>query len=270
MHWRGTAARWTRGGVRRRGHRGLRRTDGRVEDVVAAGVDPEQLVLDPGLGFAKSAEHNWALLAGLDRLVGLGLPVLVGASRKTFLGRLLAGPDGTVRPGRGADAATLATTVLAAQAGAWGVRVHDAAASVDAVRKVEAVRAGAGERPWLTVPDRIACAGSAPTAITGSTTSSGARADVRRRRRPGARHRARPRRATTSTGRSTTPSWPSSCYAVLTGEPVNLLETLAQRLADVCLADPLVDAVEITVHKPQGRARRAVRRHHGHDPPGRG
>ncbi len=113
----------------------------RVEDVVAAGVAPEQLVLDPGLGFAKRAEHNWALLAGLDRLVGLGLPVLVGASRKSFLGRLLADADGAVRPAEQRDAATLATTVRAAAAGAWGVRVHDAEASADAVRTVAAVRA---------------------------------------------------------------------------------------------------------------------------------
>src|ERR671912_732572 len=116
----------------------------RVEDVVAAGVAPEQLVLDPGLGFAKRAEHNWALLAGLDRLTALGLPVLVGASRKTFLGRLLAGPDGAPRPAELRDDATLATTVMAAEAGVWGVRVHDAAASVDAVRTVEAVRAVRG------------------------------------------------------------------------------------------------------------------------------
>jgi dihydropteroate synthase len=116
----------------------------RVEDVVAIGVAPEQLVLDPGLGFAKRAEHNWALLAGLDRLVGLGLPVLVGSSRKSFLGRLLAGADGEPRPAEGRDAATLATTVMAAEAGVWGVRVHDAAASVDAVRTVEAVRAARG------------------------------------------------------------------------------------------------------------------------------
>jgi dihydropteroate synthase len=116
----------------------------RVEDVVAAGVAPEQLVLDPGLGFAKRAEHNWALLAGLDRLVGLGLPVLVGASRKTFLGRLLADAEDAVRPAEQRDAATLATTVLAAEAGAWGVRVHDAGASADAVRTVAAVRAARG------------------------------------------------------------------------------------------------------------------------------
>lgn len=118
----------------------------RVEDVVAAGVAPEQLVLDPGLGFAKRAEHNWALLAGLDRLTALGLPVLVGASRKTFLGRLLAGPDGAPRPADERDAATLATTVLAAEAGAWGVRVHDAGASVDALRTLDAVRAARGAR----------------------------------------------------------------------------------------------------------------------------
>ncbi len=118
----------------------------RVEDVVAAGVAPEQLVLDPGIGFAKNAEHNWTLLAGLDRLIGLGLPVLLGTSRKTFLGRLLAGPDGEPRSAEGRDAATLATTVLAAEAGVWGVRVHDAAASVDAVRTVEAVRVARGAR----------------------------------------------------------------------------------------------------------------------------
>jgi dihydropteroate synthase len=113
----------------------------RVEDVVAAGVDPAQLVLDPGLGFAKNADHNWTLLAGLDRVVGLGLPVLVGASRKSFLGRLLAAEDGTLRPAEERDAATLATTVLAAEAGAWGVRVHEARGSRDAVATVAAVRA---------------------------------------------------------------------------------------------------------------------------------
>ena len=113
----------------------------RVEDVVAAGVDPAQLVLDPGLGFAKTAAHNWALLAGLDRVVAQGLPVLLGASRKRFLGRLLAEPDGAPRPPERRDAASLATTVLAAEAGVWGVRVHDPAASADAVRTVAAIRA---------------------------------------------------------------------------------------------------------------------------------
>jgi dihydropteroate synthase len=118
----------------------------RVEDVVAIGVAPEQLVLDPGLGFAKNAEHNWALLAGLDRLVALGLPLLVGASRKTFLGRLLAGPDGELRPVAGRETATAAISLLAAQAGAWGVRVHEPVPSLDAIATLAAVQASGGTR----------------------------------------------------------------------------------------------------------------------------
>jgi dihydropteroate synthase len=113
----------------------------RVEEAVAAGVDPAQLILDPGLGFAKTAEHNWELLAHLDRLLALGLPVLVGASRKSFLGRLLAGADGSPRPVDGREAATLATSVLAVQAGAWGVRVHDVRPTVDALAVLAAVGA---------------------------------------------------------------------------------------------------------------------------------
>jgi dihydropteroate synthase len=111
----------------------------RVDAVVGAGVDPSALVIDPGLGFAKTAAHNWRLLANLDRLVALGPPLLVGASRKSFLGSLLADEDGP-RPVDERDDATAAITSLAALAGAWGVRVHEAAASADAVRVVAAVK----------------------------------------------------------------------------------------------------------------------------------
>ncbi|MFD9209195.1 dihydropteroate synthase [Streptomyces sioyaensis] len=107
----------------------------RVDDAVEAGVHPDRLILDPGLGFAKRGEQNWILLAHLDALLGLGFPVLVGASRKRFLGDALYG-DGPGRPVLDRDAATLATSVVAARAGAWGVRVHDVAASADAVRVV--------------------------------------------------------------------------------------------------------------------------------------
>jgi dihydropteroate synthase len=111
----------------------------RVDAALAAGVGEEQLVLDPGLGFAKRPPHDLALLAHLDELVVMGFPLLVGASRKSFLGAVLS-PGGEPRPAGERDAATLATTVLAAQAGAWGVRVHDAAASADAVRLLAAVQ----------------------------------------------------------------------------------------------------------------------------------
>jgi dihydropteroate synthase len=106
----------------------------RIGEAVSAGVNPDKLVIDPGLGFAKTAEHNWLLSAHLDELIGLGYPVLVGASRKSYLGKLLAGPDGTPRPVDEREAATQATTLLAVQAGAWGVRVHDVRGNVDAIK----------------------------------------------------------------------------------------------------------------------------------------
>ena len=110
----------------------------RADAAVAAGVDPDRLVLDPGLGFAKTAEHNWALLAALDSLVDLGFPLLVGASRKSFLGRLLAGADGARPVGRREDA-TVAITAIAALRGVWGVRVHEVLPSVDAALTVAAI-----------------------------------------------------------------------------------------------------------------------------------
>jgi len=108
--------------------------DARVAAALAAGIGRSRIVLDPGLGFAKTADHNWQLLAGLDLLARSGFPLLVGASRKRFLGTLLAGPDGAPRPAPERDAATTAVTALVAAAGIWAVRVHDVAGSVDAVR----------------------------------------------------------------------------------------------------------------------------------------
>ena len=117
----------------------------RVDAAVAAGIDPGALVLDPGLGFAKNAEHNWAVLAGIADLVDLGLPVLVGASRKSFLGALLA-DDGRPRPADLRESATTAITTYLAEAGVWGVRVHDARAAVDAALTVAAIEAARGSR----------------------------------------------------------------------------------------------------------------------------
>jgi dihydropteroate synthase len=122
----------------------------RVDAVIAAGVDPGHIVLDPGLGFGKRPEHNWPLLAGLAdvaRLAGGTFPVLVGASRKRFLGNLLAGPDGTPRPFEACDGATVAITALAAAAGAWCVRVHQVPLNADAVRVAAAWRAADKGRP---------------------------------------------------------------------------------------------------------------------------
>jgi dihydropteroate synthase len=122
----------------------------RIEAVTAEGVDPGLIVLDPGLGFSKMPAasgpdaHNWQLLAHLRQVASIGgqeFPVLVGASRKRFLGRLLANQDGIPRPFTQSDAATLAITALAAAAGAWCVRVHEVPANADAVRVASAWRA---------------------------------------------------------------------------------------------------------------------------------
>lgn len=111
----------------------------RVDAAIAAGVAADRLVLDPGLGFAKTPEHNWRLSARLDQLVALGFPVLFGASRKSYLGSLLGGP-GAPRPVDERAAATIATTLLAIDAGAWGVRVHDVRGNVDAIRVWQATK----------------------------------------------------------------------------------------------------------------------------------
>ncbi|MFK4269679.1 dihydropteroate synthase [Streptomyces milbemycinicus] len=112
-----------------------------LERAVAGGVDPERIVIDPGLGFAKDAEHDLALVARLGALRGLGRPLLVAASRKRFLGRVLAGDGGSPPRARERDAATAAVSAIAAREGAWAVRVHEVRASADAVRVARAIEA---------------------------------------------------------------------------------------------------------------------------------
>ncbi|MFZ3558317.1 dihydropteroate synthase [Streptomyces sp. BH055] len=111
----------------------------RVRAAIEGGIAPDRIVIDPGLGFSKNAEHDLSLLAHLDRLHALGHPVLVAASRKRFLGHVLAGEQGAPPPARERDAATAAVSALAAQAGAWAVRVHEVRATADAVRVARAV-----------------------------------------------------------------------------------------------------------------------------------
>lgn len=116
-----------------------------VDAAVRGGVDPANVIIDPGLGFAKTAHHNWALLAALPQLVETGIPVLVGASRKRFLGTLLEDSEGRPRPPAGRETATAVVSALAGWHRVWGVRVHDVRASVDALAVVAAWRL-AGER----------------------------------------------------------------------------------------------------------------------------
>ena len=259
----------------------------RVDAAVAAGVDPAMLVLDPGLGFAKTAEHNWALLAHLDVFVRLGFPVLVGSSRKSFLGRLLAAPDGEPRPVRERESGTVATTVLAALAGAWGVRVHEVGPNLDAVRVVRALAAARGTSQAATRgtsqaasqgTSQAATRGAAQVAAQGvahraadSGELVGDRITLRGLRVSGRHGVYAHERADGQEFAVDTVLWLDTAEAaasddlagtvdygglagdlaaVIGGPPVNLIETLAARLAEVCLRDTRVRAAEVTVHKP--------------------
>ena len=151
MHWRGHShdmnSRAVYADVVREVHQELAK---RIDAVTAEGVDPALIVVDLGLGFSKAPDsagpqaHNWQLLAHLREIACIGgheFPVLVGASRKRHLGKLLAAPDGTPRPFTETDDASAAVTALAAAAGAWCVRVHKVPANSDAVRVAAAWRA---------------------------------------------------------------------------------------------------------------------------------
>ncbi|MEW2046182.1 dihydropteroate synthase [Streptomyces sp. NPDC005476] len=155
MHWRG----FLEGGNVRGVYADvvaevLEELHARVEAVLAGGISPDRVVVDPGLGFSKEGDHDLSLLAHLDRLHALGHPLLVAASRKRFLGRVLAGPQGAPPPARERDAATAAVSALAAEAGAWAVRVHEVRATADAVRVARAVEGAreASEAPGVRGP----------------------------------------------------------------------------------------------------------------------
>ena len=107
----------------------------RVHKLVKEGISPEQIILDPGIGFAKLPEHNWEILQNIERFQLLGYPILVGHSRKSFLGKMLGGIEPDAR-----EAASIAITTLMAEAGIWGVRTHGVRAHKDAISVVEMMR----------------------------------------------------------------------------------------------------------------------------------
>ncbi len=106
----------------------------RVNSAIEAGVDPDQIIIDPGIGFSKLPEHNWELLKNIDRLSLLGYPILIGASRKRFLGELTGGTDPEER-----ESATLAITAAMARQGVWGVRTHSVKPHRDVIATIESL-----------------------------------------------------------------------------------------------------------------------------------
>jgi dihydropteroate synthase len=139
MHWRGHSDRMERLAEYSDVVREVRdELAARVDALIAAGVAADRLILDPGLGFAKRGEHNWQLLARLDELRAIGLPVLVGASRKRFIGSLLPADA----PVEDRDLPSAVISALSAQAGVWAVRVHDVVATRRALDVLGAWQSG--------------------------------------------------------------------------------------------------------------------------------
>jgi len=115
----------------------------RLAAAAEAGIRPARIAVDPGIGFSKTADQNWDVLAGMERLHGLGHPVLIATSRKRFLGALLADASGELRPPELREDGTTATSALAAAAGAWCIRTHTVRATLDAVKVAQRWAAGA-------------------------------------------------------------------------------------------------------------------------------
>jgi len=141
MHWRGHSVLMNQQAVYHDSVSEVRdEIDEQVRAAIASGIEPGCIVVDLGIGFAKEPEHNWDLLRSLDVLTEMGFPILVGASRKRFLGALLANSEGLARETTGRDVATAVLSARLADAGIWGLRVHDVRSTVDALKVSLAMR----------------------------------------------------------------------------------------------------------------------------------
>ena len=216
---------------------------GRAKAALDAGIHRGNIILDPGIGFGKEAEHNWELLQNLDALLAIGYPLLVGVSRKRFLGALLADTEGTPRDVGFRDVASAAVSAHLLQRGAWGVRVHDVQATSDAYKALCAINPDPavdsiellGLREFghhgVLEHERINGQFFSVDATLGLSISHAAHTD----------------------DLADTVNYAEvadSIRARIAGEPVDLIEKLAELIATDCLAFPQVVCAKIRVHKP--------------------
>ena len=136
MHWRGHSKNMQEQAIYKDVVKEVKEElDERVSSLLKAGVSNEQIILDPGIGFAKESGHNWQILQNIDRIQLLGYPLLIGVSRKRFLGELINAKDPNDR-----EAATIALTTELARLKVWGVRTHAVKAHQDAISVIERMR----------------------------------------------------------------------------------------------------------------------------------
>jgi dihydropteroate synthase len=215
----------------------------RAKAALNAGIDRGNIILDPGIGFGKEADHNWELLRNLDALMAIGYPLLVGVSRKRFLGSLLADTEGKPRDVGVRDVASATSSAYLLQRGAWGVRVHDVQATSDAYKALCAINPdpaidsiellGLREfgRHGVLEHERINGQYFSVDATLGLSISHAAHTD----------------------DLADTVNYAEvadSIRARIAGEPVDLIEKLAELIATDCLAFPQVVFAKIRVHKP--------------------
>lgn len=233
-----------------------------VDRALAAGIGPERLIIDPGIGFATTRVHDWELLRHVDEFAALGYPVLIGASRKRFLGDLLA-HDGDPRPPKSRDAATAAVTAWIAQRHIWAVRTHEVRAQRDVIAVMHALT-GEGE-PFPT-PEAGAAAlmavfppGLDRITLTGIV-ATGYHGVFPHEKRDGQKFGVDVTLGLDLSDAASTDDLAATVdygvvaqqvCEVIEGEPYDLIESLAQRIADTCLDHDRVEAVDVTVHKPQ-------------------
>lgn len=228
----------------------------RVDAALAAGVAASAIVLDPGLGFAKRAEHNWNLLRNLPMFMSLGFPVLIGASRKRFLGELLADADGMVRGVQDRDIATAAVSALCAQAGVWAVRVHDVLASRDAIAVANAMKGTNSSPAGLGQFDSLGDSAGPVIRITG-VEAFGRHGVFAFEREQGQVFKVDAQLRLLSSPMSDdlmeTIDYSKVANDIVLNvgaQPCDLIETLAERIAEELLRTYPCRAVSVTVHKP--------------------
>jgi len=215
----------------------------RTKAALNAGIHRGNIILDPGIGFGKEAEHNWELLQNIDALLAIGYPVLVGVSRKRFLGALLTDTEGSPRDVSSRDVASAAVSAHLLQHGAWGVRVHDVQATSDAYKALCAINPDPavdsiellGLREFghhgVLEHERINGQYFSVDATLGLSISHAAHTD----------------------DLADTVNYAEvadSIRARIAGEPVDLIEKLAELIATDCLAFPQVVFAKIRIHKP--------------------
>lgn len=214
-----------------------------TQKALEAGIERNNIIVDPGIGFGKTFEHNWELLHNIDSLQALGFPVLIGVSRKRFLGALLADHNGDHRPEQDRDTASAVIAAQVLRRGAWGVRVHQVQDTSDSLKALNAVD------PEI-VQDRIEVVGVRDYGYHGvlqHEKEQGQYFSIDATLGLSIAHAARTDNLADTVNYAEVSD---AIRARITGPSLDLIEKLAELVALDCLAFPQVVSVRIRVHKP--------------------